>query len=168
MNAIKLQTKINKLQTKLNNASNYTRSTLAKVVIELLSLETQLEQLQPQPQPQPQPQVQQPEAQPEAQPETNVICTWVVRNTTRRQEPRKLWVAHLVGKDEKFTFKRNFLEISHLEWGRYGMSKAEFEITTPGYYQDVDGDYFRVSPDGESEIISYMEVKDHFYHIYVK
>ena len=51
MNAIKLQTKINKLQTKLNNASNYTRAALAKMVIELLALEGVLEQLQTTPAP---------------------------------------------------------------------------------------------------------------------
>ena len=43
---IKIQIKINKLQTQLKNHGNYTRAALAKMVIELLDLEAQLERLQ--------------------------------------------------------------------------------------------------------------------------
>ena len=42
----KLQNKIAKLQAKIKNYDSYTKSALAKVVIELLSLEAQLEQSQ--------------------------------------------------------------------------------------------------------------------------
>lgn len=44
----KLQNKINKLQNKLNNYHSYTKPALVKIVIELLSLEAQLERLQAQ------------------------------------------------------------------------------------------------------------------------
>ena len=95
---------------------------------------------------------------------------WTIEAQTRRQEG-KFWVARLVGQDEKYTFARQFLPAQNIEWGKRGMSKAQFEIDAPGYYQDCEGDYFRVACGANGftyEICSYMEVKHNFYNAPVK
>jgi hypothetical protein len=93
--------------------------------------------------------------------------TWTLEAQYRRNEGKK-WVARIVGKDEKYTFKRDFLKASSIEWGKYGMAKAVFEIDATGFYQDSDGDYFKVFINEQGQFdaktCSYMEVKEAFYH----
>lgn len=91
--------------------------------------------------------------------------TWTLEANTRRQEGKK-WIARIAGQDAKYTFNRQFIKPSSIEWGKYGMRKAVFEIDAPGYYQDSDGDYFKVwaTESGfDAATCSYQEVKHHFY-----
>lgn len=86
---------------------------------------------------------------------------WCLEASCRRQEDKK-WVARIDGICPKWGFVRSFLSAYKLEWGKYGMRKAEFEIQEPGYYQDSDGDYFRATiVDGkiDCEICSKLEVQ---------
>lgn len=90
---------------------------------------------------------------------------WTLEAQTRRQEGKK-WVARITGTSEKYTFARQFIKPTSSEWGKYGVCKAVFEIDSPGYYQDSDGDYFRVftaATGFDAEICSYQEVKHNFY-----
>lgn len=75
--------------------------------------------------------------------------TWTLTAEMRRQEGKK-WVARIDGLDAQYGFKRTFLSAQSIEWGKYGMKKAVFEIQEVGYYQDSDGDYFRVFVSGNS------------------
>ena len=89
---------------------------------------------------------------------------WTLEAQMRRQEGKK-WVARITGTDEKYGLARQFISPTIIEWGRYGARKAVFEIDSPGYYQDSDGDYFKVfvGPDGfDAECCSKAEVKHHF------
>lgn len=82
----------------------------------------------------------------------------------RRQ--RNAWVARIVGKCDRYTFKRDFLESTHIEWGRKGMESADFAISDPGYYQDSDQEYFQVIRTDaglEYRMCSYDEVRHVFY-----
>lgn len=90
---------------------------------------------------------------------------WKLEATTRRQEGKK-WVARIDGLDPKYTFKRTFLQASDIEWGKFGMKIAKFQIEEIGYYQDSDGDYFRVFVNGDdsldAECCSKLEVLARF------
>ncbi|RUR74924.1 hypothetical protein PCC6912_51020 [Chlorogloeopsis fritschii PCC 6912] len=90
--------------------------------------------------------------------------TWTLTAQMRRQEGKK-WVARIDGLCKEYGFKRTFLSAQFIEWGKYGMKKAVFEIQEPGYYQDSDGDYFRVFVSGNSldaECCSKLEVQARF------
>ncbi len=90
--------------------------------------------------------------------------TWTLTAEIRRQEGKK-WVARITGTDAKYGFARQFINAKSVEWGKVGMKKAVFEIDAPGYYQDSDGDYFKVwaTESGfDAEVCSYAEVKYNF------
>jgi len=90
--------------------------------------------------------------------------TWKVEATTRRQEGKK-WVARIDGLDAQYGFKRTFLSAKEIEWGKFGMRVARFEIEEIGFYQDSDGDYFKVFVNGnelDAEICSRLEVSARF------
>ena len=98
--------------------------------------------------------------------------TWTLEASMRRQEGKK-WVARITGKDEKYGLARQFISPTAIEWGKYGMKKAVFELDAPGYYQDSDGDYFKVFvgkiPDGfDAECCSKAEVQHHFSQVAAK
>lgn len=89
---------------------------------------------------------------------------WVLKAEMRRQEGKK-WVARIDGLCKEYGFKRTFLSAQSIEWGKYGMKKAVFEIQEVGYYQDSDGDYFRVFVNGselDAECCSKLEVQARF------
>lgn len=89
---------------------------------------------------------------------------WTVKAETRRQEGKK-WVARIDGQCPTYGFKRTFLSAKEIEWGKFGMRVAKFEILEPGFYQDSDGDYFKVSVIGDeldADICSKLEVSSHF------
>lgn len=92
-----------------------------------------------------------------------VLCVWTLEARVRRQEGRK-WVAKVVGLNpaNRSGLDFQFIEAKSIEWGKYGMRKAEFELCEPGYYYDSDGDYFKVAENGDSETCSALEVKMSF------
>lgn len=99
------------------------------------------------------------------QPKTLAACTWTLEASMRRQEGKK-WVARIDGTCKELDgLRRTFLSAQSIEWGKYGMRKAVFEIQEPGYYQDSDGDYFRAFIDGDgidAVTCSKLEVLAHF------
>lgn len=99
------------------------------------------------------------------QPKVLVACTWTLEASMRRQEGKK-WVARIDGTCKEFDgLHRTFISSQSVEWGKYGMRKAVFEIQEPGYYQDSDGDYFRAFIDGDgidAVTCSKLEVLAHF------
>ena len=99
-------------------------------------------------------------------PKINKI-TWTIEAYTRRQEGN-LWLAQLTGQDSRYTFARKFLEPSDIRWGKRGMDRAQYQIIEPGFYQDVEGDFFQVFVNDKGELdyrdCCYAEVKHHFYH----
>lgn len=95
---------------------------------------------------------------------------WTLRGSTRKEQARKKWVAQIAGQNSVYTFDRQFLAESHIEWGKHGTQEVEFLIDRPGYYQDSDGDYFKVFvKDGclIGEICSYQEVHHQFYKVVI-
>lgn len=99
------------------------------------------------------------------QPKVTTIL-WTIEAHTRRQE-RNLWLASLTGQDSRYTFARMFLEPSDIRWGKRGMERAQYEIESPGFYQDAEGDYFQVFVNDKGDLdyreCCYAEVK-HFYY----
>lgn len=93
---------------------------------------------------------------------------WTLKASVTRKEGR-YWVAQITGQYDQFVFKRKFLVPTTLMWGQKGMKLARFQIDTPGYYQDSDGDFFHVFLNEEDNTLdarecSRDEVKHHFYH----
>lgn len=92
---------------------------------------------------------------------------WTLTASSRREQAIRKWVARLSGQHAQYVFARDFLEPHEAEWGRYGMTKAGFELAETGYYQDSEGDFFEVFlKDGELEarLCSRQEVYHHFYY----
>lgn len=92
---------------------------------------------------------------------------WTLHSFTRKQQEQELWVARIYGLDPTYTFKRQFLEPLEIEWGKFGMKMAKWEIDSPGYYQDSIGNYLEVwQPKNKNCLVadscSYTEVKHEF------
>ena len=121
------------------------RSAIRKWAFELVRVEAEIERLQPK----------------------ITAITWTIEAYTRRQEGN-LWLARLTGQDSRYTFARKFLEPSDIRWGKRGMDRAQYEIKSPGFYQDVEGDFIQVFVNDKGDLdyreCCYAEVKHHFYY----
>lgn len=95
---------------------------------------------------------------------------WRLEAQIRRQEGKK-WVGKIIGLNadpaRKQTLDYQFIEPipGSIEWGKYGMKAAEFELAEPGYYKDSDEDLFEIyEKDGElfTRDASFAEIISHF------
>lgn len=98
------------------------------------------------------------------------LFQWALHAKTRRQQQSSKWVAKIIGKNEKYTFNRNFLSPVSREWGRHGATETVFDINSIGYYHDSEGNYFQVylnveTKEYDARYCSYQEVKSCFYGI---